>query len=154
MKISVQRYQATDRLKKSFSRRMVSSRVVLPFLVVIAIILFACFHVWQRVHVLNLGKEISRLEKEKVILNDLLKKSSSDIMELTRVSRIEEIAMGEMGMVRGGTDKMFTLEVKRAEVKKDDLDNVVSSLKKLADNLPVINESKAETAGVFEIDEN
>ncbi len=133
---------------------MVSSRVVLPFLVVIAIILFACFHVWQRVHVLNLGKEISRLEKEKVILNDLLKKSSSDIMELTRVSRIEEIAMGEMGMVRGGTDKMFTLEVKRAEVKKDDLDNVVSSLKKLADNLPVINESKAETAGVFEIDEN
>jgi len=156
MGISLERYQSTDRLRHSWSKRLVSSRSLIPALFVGVIVLFACVHVWQRVYVLGLVKEIGALEKEGDALNDLVKKTNAEIADLSRVGRVELIASRDLGMERTNSDNVFTLVVKKPETvkKQGELDNVYSSLKKLADNLPVINESRADTIGTIEADEN
>lgn len=156
MKISLQRYQSTDKFRKSWSKRLVSSPALIPILFVAVFVLFACIHIWQRVYVLGLVKEVGALEKDREVLTDLLKKNNAEIMDLSRVSRVEQIASSDLGMTRTSAENMMTLVIKKPPVvkKQGELDNVVSSLKKLADNLPVINESRADTLGTFETDEN
>ena len=154
MEISLQRHRSTDRYKKSLGRRLVSSRALIPSLFIAAIILFACLHVWQRVYVFGLVKEVSRLEKESANLDDLLKKTNAEIADLSRLSRVEEVASRELGLGRTKAENMFTLVLKKPEVKRDALDNVVLSLRKLADNLPVLTESKADTINVFDTNGN
>jgi len=123
---------------------------------VVVFVLFACVHIWQRVYVLGLVKEVGGLEKEREVLTDLSKKTNAEIMDLSRVSRVEQIASRDLGMARTSTENMLTLVVKKSPTikKQGELDNVVSSLKKLADNLPVINESRADTMGTIETNEN
>jgi len=101
-------------------------------------------------------KEVGGLEKEREVLTDLSKKTNAEIMDLSRVSRVEQIASRDLGMARTSTENMLTLVVKKSPTikKQGELDNVVSSLKKLADNLPVINESRADTMGTIETNEN
>jgi len=135
---------------------LVSSPALLPILFVVVFVLFACVHIWQRVYVLGLVKEVGGLEKEREVLTDLSKKTNAEIMDLSRVSRVEQIASRDLGMARTSTENMLTLVVKKSPTikKQGELDNVVSSLKKLADNLPVINESRADTMGTIETNEN
>ncbi len=156
MKISLQRYQSTDKFRRSWSKKLVSSPALLPILFVVVFVLFACVHIWQRVYVLGLVKEVGGLEKEREVLTDLSKKTNAEIMDLSRVSRVEQIASRDLGMARTSTENMLTLVVKKSPTikKQGELDNVVSSLKKLADNLPVINESRADTMGTIETNEN
>jgi len=153
MKISVQRYRATGNLKNSLKKRLVSSRSLIPALIVSSIILLACLHIWQRVYVMGLVKEVSVLEKENKNLKDLVKKTRVEIVELSRLSRIEKIAVEELGLTRTSSENLFTLSVNREEKKSEGLDDVVTSLKKIADNLPVLNETKAATNSIFESDE-
>lgn len=156
MKISLQRYQSTDKFRRSWSKKLVSSPALLPILFVVVFVLFACVHIWQRVYVLGLVKEVGGLEKEREVLTDLSKKTNAEIMDLSRVSRVEQIVSRDLGMARTSTENMLTLVVKKSPTikKQGELDNVVSSLKKLADNLPVINESRADTMGTIETNEN
>jgi len=156
VKISLQRYQSTDKFRRSWSKKLVSSPALLPILFVVVFVLFACVHIWQRVYVLGLVKEVGGLEKEREVLTDLSKKTNAEIMDLSRVSRVEQIVSRDLGMARTSTENMLTLVVKKSPTikKQGELDNVVSSLKKLADNLPVINESRADTMGTIETNEN
>ncbi|PKK84138.1 MAG: hypothetical protein CVT49_04900 [candidate division Zixibacteria bacterium HGW-Zixibacteria-1] len=153
MKISVQRYRATGGFRKSLKKRLVSSRTLIPAMIVGSIILLACLHVWQRVYVMGLVKEVSVLEKENNNLKDLVKKSNMEITELSRLSRIEEIATEQLGLTRTGSENLYTLSISRDDYKAEGLDDVVTSLKKIAENLPVLNETKAATNGIFESDE-
>jgi len=153
MKISVQRYRATGNLKNSLKKRLVSSRSLIPALIVSSIILLACLHIWQRVYVMGLVKEVSVLEKENKNLKNLVKKTRVEIVELSRLSRIEKIAVEELGLTRTSSENLFTLSVNREEKKSEGLDEVVTSLKKIAENLPVLNETKAATSSIFESDE-
>jgi len=153
MKISVQRYRATGNLKNSLKKRLVSSRSLIPALIVSSIILLACLHIWQRVYVMGLVKEVSVLEKENKNLKDLVKKTRVEIVELSRLSRIEKIAVEELGLTRTSSENLFTLSVNREDKKSEGLDEVVTSLRKIADNLPVLNETKAATSNIFESDE-
>ncbi|MCX6826929.1 MAG: hypothetical protein NTV06_06670, partial [candidate division Zixibacteria bacterium] len=99
---------------------------------------------------LSLIKEVSKLEKEQAGLTDLLKKTNTEIVDLSRLSRVESVVSQQLGLTRASAQNIFTLVVKKPEIRKDGLDNVVSSLKKLADNLPVITESKAADTIIFE----
>lgn len=150
MKISVQRYRATGNLRNSLRKKLVSSRSLIPTLFVGSVILLACLHIWQRVYVMGLVREVSVLEKENKTLSDLVKKTEMDIVELSRLSRIEKVATEQLGMSRVNMENTFTLTLNGAEIKTEGLGEVVASLKKIADNLPVLNESKAETSEIFE----
>jgi hypothetical protein len=150
MKISVQRYRATGSLKKTLKKKLVSSRMTIPTLFLGTLILLACLHIWQRVYVMELAREASACESENRYLKDLVKKADMQIVELTRSARIEEFATNEFGLLRTGSENMYTLTLNGAEENANGLGEVVTSLKKIADNLPVLNESKAATGNIFE----
>lgn len=120
---------------------------------IVSIIALACLHVWQRVYVIGLVAEVSQDRVENKKLTDMVKKSRVEIIELSRLSRIEKIAKEELGMNRNGFENIYTLKLDDDQVREHGLDEVVNSLKKLADNLPVLNESQAETIELFEQDE-
>ena len=153
MKISVQRYRATGSLKNTLKKRLVSSRSIIPALIVASVILLACLHIWQRVHVMGLVKEVSVLENENKNLKDMVKKTNMEITELSRLSRIEKIAVEELGLTRTSSENLYTLSVSREDRKTEGLEDVVTSLKKIADNLPVLNETRAATSNIFDSDE-
>ncbi|SYZ72769.1 hypothetical protein TRIP_C20884 [Candidatus Zixiibacteriota bacterium] len=155
LKISVERYRATNKLRQSYFRRLISSKVSVPAMFLLVVITFACLYIWQRVYVMDLAKDISQLEKRKQELTDQLRKASADVAEFSRLSKIEPLAAEKFGLTRTTSGNLFTLEVKRnTEPKRAGLDNVVWSLKKLADNLPVLTESKADTLSYFKSDGN
>jgi cell division protein FtsL len=154
MSVSLPRYRSTGKLRKSFRKRIISSPRLIPTLIIVTIVVFACLHIWQRVYVLGLVQEISIVEKERENLTDLLKKTNSDAAELSRLSRMEPIAIEKLGLGRTSAENLFTLEVKKQEITLSGIDNVKNSLKKLADNLPVINETKADTIHIFENDKH
>jgi len=152
MKISVQTYRATDSIRNSLRKRLVSSRTLAVTIIVGSFILLACLYIWQRVYVLNLVREVSTLEKEKVDLKDLLKKTEIEVTELSRLNRIEPIAIAQLGLMRTGTENLYTLTPRKVEKKLEGIDEVVAALKKIADNLPILNETKASTDSIFEFD--
>jgi len=153
MKISVQRYRATDILRNSLKKKLVSSRSIIPALFVGSIIILACLHVWQRVYVMGLVQEVSVLEKENKSLKDIVKKTDMNIVELSRLSHIEPLAAEKLGLSKKGAENTFTLSLSGTEFKSEGLGEVVTSLRKIADNLPVLNETKAETSEIFESNE-
>ena len=153
MKISVQRYRATGNLKNSLKKRLVSSKSLIPAMIVGSIILLACLHVWQRVYVMGLVKDVSVLEKENKNLKDLVKKANMEVIELSRLSRIEKMAKEDLGLTRTSSENLFTLNIDREENNSEGFEDVVTSLKKIADNLPVLNETRAATSSIFESDE-
>ncbi len=150
MKTSVQRYRATNRLRKSFKRQVVSSKFLVPALVICTLIVLACIHVWQSVYVMGLLREVNVLEKENSLLQNKVKKSRADIVELTRLNRIDSLAVGKLGMSKVNFDNLFTLISDRPASAPDGIDEVVGSLKKFAEHLPVISESRAETGEIFD----
>jgi len=102
---------------------------------------------------MGLVKEVSVLENENKNLKDMVKKTNMEITELSRLSRIEKIAVEELGLTRTSSENLYTLSVSREDRKTEGLEDVVTSLKKIADNLPVLNETRAATSNIFDSDE-
>jgi len=128
----------------------VSSRYLVPVLILGTLITLACIHIWQSVYVMELVSEVSTLEKENNLLHDKLKKSKAEIVDLTRLNRIDSLAIGTLGMSRINSENLFTFISDQPVSEPDGLDEVVGSLKKFADNLPVISESRAATGEIFD----
>ncbi len=154
MKISVERYRATDSIRKSLRKKLVSSRSVIPVLVVGSLILLACLHVWQRVYVMGLVKEVTVLEKKNKDLTDTVKKANLDILELSSLSRIEKIAGEQLHLSGTRSENIYTLTFKERQPAPEGLRDVISSLQKVAEHLPTLSESNAETTDIFETDES
>jgi len=154
MKISVERYRATDNIKKSLKKKLVSSKSVIPVIIVISCVVLGCLHIWQRVYVMHLVRETTTLEMKNKRLKDLVKKANLGMLELSCLSRIEKIAVERLHMKGTRSENIFTLTLRETEPRSEGLNDIISSLKKVADNFPVISESKAETVDIFELDEN
>lgn len=150
MRVSVERYRATNKIKKSLLKQLVSSRFIVPALVLATMVLLPCILVWQNVYVMNLVGEVSALEQDNKKLDDALKKKRSEIIDLSRLSRIEEIAVRDLKMSPVKSENMYTLTVNQSIDVNDGLDEVFESLKKFADHLPVVSESKAATEDIFD----
>ncbi|GEM_PF-1916958 len=154
MDYSVTRYQATGRFSKSFAKRVIASRAIVPALSLTLLMIFACLHIWQRNYVLALERQNGLLEDESGRLNDLIKKTSGEITELTRVSRIEPLATEKLGLQRTNAENIFTIVIEKPQVKREGIDNVLFTLQNLADHLPIVTESKAETLKIFDSNDN
>lgn len=153
MKLSIQRYRATGNLRNSLRKRIVSSKTIIPAIFVGSLILLGCLHVWQRVYVMSLVKNVRLLEKDNRQLRDVLKKTDMDVIDLSRLARIEPIAVDELGLKKTGNENMFTLTLDYSRQERQGINEVVSSLKKIADNLPILNETRAAESDIFENDE-
>jgi len=153
MRISIQRYRSTGNIRKSFRRRIVSSRMIIPALFIGCIILLACMHIWQRVYVLNLVREVRLLEKENKRIKDIVKKSNIEVIELSSLERIEKVATEDLKLVKTQPENIITMAMESSPHPREGINEVVSSLKKIAENLPVLTESKASAVEIFESDE-
>lgn len=154
MKISVERYRATGNIRKSLKKKLVSSRTIIPVLVIGSLIILACLHIWQRVYVMRLVKEVSALETKNKKLTDIVKKANLEILEFSSLSRIEKIASEQLHMSGTRSENIFTLTFKESTPGPEGLQEVISSLHKIADHLPTLSESNAETIDIFETDES
>ncbi|MFH2035155.1 MAG: hypothetical protein ABIJ45_02030 [Candidatus Zixiibacteriota bacterium] len=153
MKISIERYRSTDILKKALGKKIVSSKSIIPIICIAGVIILGCLQIWQRVYVMDLVNEVSTHEKENRQIRDLLKKAEMRNIELAKRERIEKIAEEKLGMKRTDVGQIYTLQNYEYDSDQTGIDDVVSSLKKIADNLPVLNETKAETLEIFDLNE-
>jgi len=127
--------------------------VMAPVSIIALLIVFACLHIWQQVHIMNVSREVTDLKKENSRLEDLLKKSNADIAELSRLSRIEKLAADEMGLVRTPSENLYTIIMDNSYGEYSGFSDLVQTLQKVAEHMPVLSESKAETTDIFGSDE-
>ncbi len=153
MKTSDNKYRPGRRTGHRRKKSFFSSGSFITTLVVAALVLFACTHIWQNVYILNLSTEVSALKKEKNLIKDLIKKNQVEINDLCRHSRIEPLALDKFKLRQTASENMFTLVSKRKFSETNRFADLIGSFKKVADHFPVITESKAETKEIFEFDE-
>lgn len=130
-------------LKRIRSHRHFSTAVMLGILIVVA-----CFHVWQRVHVIRLAQEVGSLREDNAALVDATKKVRSDVAALSMASRIESYASDTLGLKPIMAERLVVLDREQAQTpsKPNELAAMVSSIKRVADYLPVLSEAQAEPA--------
>ncbi len=112
--------------------------------IALALLAAACVHVWQRVMVIELAKEVATLRGENRSLVDDTRKLRSEIVALSMATRIERYAVDSLGLQPVTADRLLTL-VKESEkdIPYDELTVMFSSIKRIADYLPVLTEAEA-----------
>jgi cell division protein FtsL len=149
MKRAMRKFKETVEIRSSLFNRLRSHRYFPAGVLVCAILGASCFHVWQRVKVVSLVKEVSYLRNENADLIDIVKKTSSEISSLKMASRIERYALDTLGMQPVSADRLFTLERKKGEtLPPDDLAALTAAIKRIARYMPVVSPSTVNAGEV------
>ena len=144
---SVRQFAETIQLRSLFLKRIQSHRYFPVALIALVLLSAACVHVWQRVVVMGLVHDVALMQQEHQGLVDDVEKVQSDIARLTMASRIEQYAVDSLGLRRVRPDSLYTLVPEAATERGDDeLATMLSSIKRVADYLPVITETQADAA--------
>lgn len=149
MKEAVRKFKETVEINTSIFNRVRTHRYFPVTFLLFIFLLVACFHIWQRVRVVSLVKEVAQLKQDRVELLDDKKKIYADIAELSMTSRIEGYARDTLGLKPVAADRMFTL-VKKNEMAPtpDELELMYAAIKRVSDYLPMIESNSAAAQGV------
>jgi cell division protein FtsL len=141
---SVRNFKETLEMRSQLFKRLQGHRYF-PMALIVAVVLgAACVHVWQRVMVIGLVKEVSQLEKENRRLVDDTQKVQTDIAALSMSARIERYATDSLRMRPVPVDRLYTLVPEASRrAPSDDLATMLSSIKRVAKYLPVLTEAQA-----------
>lgn len=152
MKSAVRRFKETIEIRHSVFNRLRSHRYFPVTLLIAALLVASCFHIWQRVKVLGLVTEVSGLQREQAALINELSRVSSDVASLSMASRVEKYAIDSLGMEPVGAERMFML-VRReaATTETDELQRMFSAARRLADYVPVLSQSRARAGDLESI---
>lgn len=114
-------------------------------ILVLAVLTVSVVHIWQRVQVIELAKEVGTLRAENQALLDDTKKINSEISRLSMAAHIETFASEELGMSSVTAERLYTLVDTPLEAvdSADEFAIVVQSLKRLIDYLPATSEAHA-----------
>jgi len=141
---SVRKFTETIELRSLLFNRLKSHRYFPATVLALVVLAAACIHIWQRVVVISLVKEVSVLQKENLALVDDAHKIQTDIAALTMASRIERYAIDTLGLQRIRPDRLYTLIPESAgELSTDRLTTMISSIRRVAECLPVLTEAQA-----------
>lgn len=144
---AVRSFWETVTIRSSLAHRVRSHRYFPLGVLAVALLLVSCLHVWQRVTVLDLVRQVSSLEKEHAALLDNTKKMYGDISELSMSQRIRRYAVDTLGMQHVSVDRLYTLEREQPTLSDpDDLAMLVSAVKRMASYLPAISEETVTAA--------
>jgi cell division protein FtsL len=144
MKGKIRTFKETLEIRSSRLNRLRSHRFFLVGLLASAVLVVSCFHIWQRVKVMQLVKDVSALKTENANLVNEAKKLHAEIAALMMASRIERYAADSLGLRTATADRLFTLvERKRRVNRMDELDLVATALSRLSRYLPVVTENEA-----------
>ena len=153
MREAVRKFKETVEIKSTKFNKIKSHRYF-PMAVILTLLLTAaCIHIWQRVRVVSLVKEIAQLKQENASLLDNKKKLYSEIAALTTASRIGKYAIDTLGMKPVPADRLLTLIPNEHESQRpDDLALLLNAIKRVVDYMPVIEETRASATGVENLD--
>lgn len=150
MKHAVRKFKETVEINSSTINKLKSHKYFSIALLFFCFLIVACFHLWQQATVVSLVKENSQLQKENDVLLDSKKKLYSQLASLSTSSRIERYAVDSLGLQLVEADKMLTLVSKNDILSQpDELQQMLTAIKRIAEYLPVIEETKAK-AGALE----
>jgi len=153
MKEAVRKFKETVEIQSSIINRIKEHRYFPIGVLFVVFFLAASFHVWQRVRVVTLVQDVKKLKSENAGLLDDKKKLYSDIASLTTSSRIETYARDTLGLYSASSERLVTLVMKdNVNSKKDGLALMYSSLKRVVDYIPVVEQTRANATGPEKID--
>ncbi len=142
MRKAVRKFKETIEIKSSIITRLKSHRYLTMSALALAILVVCCFHVWQRVMVLDLVQEVGQLRNDHDRLEDNLKKVGAEISALSMSGRIESYAVDSLGMRPINAEQLYTLVPRETEtVRPDELTVMARAIRRVADFMPVITES-------------
>jgi len=142
---SVRTFKESLEMSSQPLKRLQKHRYFPIALIVLALVSAACIHVWQRAVVIGMVKQVGVLNINSKALVDDIEKVQSDIAALTMASRIEQYASDSLGLERVTPNALYTLAPEEeAEVSRDELATMLSSIKRVADYLPVLTEAQAD----------
>jgi cell division protein FtsL len=149
MREAVRKFKETVEIKSTKFNKIKSHRYF-PMAVLLTLLLTgACIHIWQRVKVVSLVKEIAQLKHENESLLDDKKKLYSEIAALTTASRIGQFATDTLGMKSIPAERLLTLIPNDQKMNRpDDLALLLNAIKRVVDYMPVIEETRASATGV------
>lgn len=140
---SVRQFIEVLELRSLLFRRIKSHRYFPAVIITTVILTCACIHIWQRVVVMSLVTEVSALQKANLALIDNTHKVQTDIAALAMASRIERYAMDTLGFQRVRPDRLYTLVPETSgELAADRLATMISSIRRVADFIPVVTEAQ------------
>ena len=149
---SVRKFKETVEFRSLVFHRLRTHRYFPAAMLLAVVLVVACIHIWQRVHVIKLVKEVAELKAENVSLVDDYKKVQSDIAALCMATRIETFAYDSLGLKTVTADRLFTLvREKHREIPADELTTLMSSIKRVAKFVPVLSGSNANAGELEEI---
>lgn len=149
MRETVRKFKETVEIRSSVLNRLRSHRFFPPALLFLVFLSAACVHVWQRVKVVELVKDVSELQRENAELLDAKKKIHSEIAALSRSSRIESYATDTLGLKPVSADRLFTLVPNKVSYEQpDDLELLLYAINRVTESVPTISENRAMAGGV------
>jgi hypothetical protein len=154
---SVRTFTETVDMRRFSLKKLRSHRYATAVVLGALILAVACVHIWQRVTVIQLSKDVSRLQVENRDLVDISRKVNSEIAALSMSSRIETYAVDSLGLLPVPADRLFTVVTEQKHDKQapaDQLSTLVFALKRVGDHLPVLTttEASAETSDSIKFD--
>ena len=144
---AVRQFKETVDFRSLLLTRVRSHRYFPATVVMAALLMVACLHVWQRVRVIKLVKDVAELRETNRDLVDVARKMHNDIAALSMATRIEGYATDTLGMQPVAADRLFTLVRERdKDVPRDELATMLSSIQRVAKYLPALTETGANAA--------
>jgi len=141
---SLRKYKETVEIKALPFNRLRAHRYFPIAVMAIVVTAAACIHVWQRVVVISLVKEVAALEKENRGLVDDAHKVQTEISFLSMASRIERYAVDSLGLQRVRPDNIYAVQKMEGEEEPpDEFAAMISSMRRLAEFLPERTEARA-----------
>lgn len=152
MKRPIRQFKETIEIKSSIFNRIRTHRYFPAVLLFTTVLCAACVHIWQRVKVMELVREVAILKKENADILDTKKKLYSEMATLAMASRIEAYAEDTLGLKPVAADRMLTL-VKEREVTPppDELEQMFSAIKRVTKYMPVVTSATANAESVERI---
>ena len=145
MRKPVRRFKETVEIRSSTVNRVLSHRYF-PAAILVTLFLTVCVvHVWQRVRVLELVKDVSRLRSENNQLIDAASKLNIRLAVLSSAGRIERYARDSLGLQPAA--QTYSLIGREEELPEpDELATMFQAIERVTRHVPAISPSRA-TAG-------
>ncbi|MEW6412551.1 MAG: hypothetical protein AB1483_08780 [Candidatus Zixiibacteriota bacterium] len=154
MKETIRKFKETVEIRSSIFNRIRSHRYFPVALLLTVSLSAACVHIWQRVKVVELVKQVGALKNENAELIDLKKKVYADIAVLSTAARIEKYASDTLGLKRVDPERLFTLvpeKAKKMDIERDDLDLMLYAINRVTEYVPRVTENSAMAGGVDDL---
>lgn len=141
---SLRRFKEVIEFRSLPFNQIRSHRYFPATILAIVIMSAACIHIWQRVVVISLVKEVAVLQKENHELVDAGHKVQTDIAALSMATRIERYAIDTLGLQRISPDHLYTMIRQSENVRAtDEWGTMISSIRRVAEYLPVVSSAQA-----------